>query len=88
MAEKPATLDASLVNAKIFMRWEAPHGWLVGVITEKFTNATPRLFAKFNYRIKWFDGWQNHSLILDNYLQGPTAPYHSWVLLEKEGPGE
>ena len=62
VAEKPATLDASLVNAKISMRWEAPHGWLIGVISEKFTQATPRLFAKFNYRIKWFDGWQNHKI--------------------------
>ena len=85
------TIDRTLFQLR---REQAPWKWLVcrrwpgtvelvGVITEKFTNATPRLFAKFNYRVKWFDGWQNHSLILDNYLQGPTAPYHSWVLLEK-----
>ena len=84
VAEKPTVLNESLVGAKVFMRWAAPHGWLVGVITEKFTISTPRLFAKFNYRIRWFDGWANHNLIHDNYLHGPTAPYNSWVLLEKE----
>ena len=77
VADKPTLLDASLVGLLVFMRWPAPHGWLVGVVTEKFTNATPRLFAKFNYRIKWFDGWQNHNLLLDNYLHGPDAPYNS-----------
>ena len=44
----------------------------------------PRLFAKFNYRIKWFDGWENHKLNLDNYNSGLAAPYNSWALLEKE----
>ena len=53
-------------------------------ITEKFTSATPRLFAKFNYRIKWFDGWENHKLNLEDYNSGPAAPYNSWALLEKE----
>ena len=60
-----------------------PHGWLIGTIKDKFTQATPRLYAKFNYRIKWFDGWENHKLSLDDYNSGPAAPYKSWVLLEK-----
>ena len=38
---------------------------------------------KFNYRVKWFDGWENHKFSLDNYGGGPIAPYKSWVLLEK-----
>ena len=83
VAEKPAKLDDSLVGKIIFMRW-GDHGWLVGKISEKFTTATPRLFSKFNYRIKWFDGWENHMLILDNYNSGLSAPYKSWCLLEKE----
>ena len=29
---------------------------------------------KFNYRIKWFDGWENHKLNLDDYNSGPAAP--------------
>ena len=66
------------------MRWERPYGWLVGRIAERFTNATPRLFAKYNHRVKWFDGWENHMLLLDNYNSGPLAPYKSWLLLEKE----
>ena len=82
VAEKPAMLDDSLVGALIFMRW-VNCGWLVGKISEKFTTATPRLFNKFNYRIKWFDGWENHMLILDNYSSGLSAPYKSWCLLEK-----
>ena len=45
--------------------------------------ATPRLFKKFNYCIKWFDGWENHMLILENYNSGPIAPYKLWVLLHK-----
>ena len=59
------------------------NGWLLGKITDKFDKSTPRLFKKFNYRIKWFDGWENHKLILENYNSGPTAPYNSWVLLRK-----
>ena len=47
-----------------------------------------RLFSKYNYRIRWFDGWENNKLILDNYNSGPAAPYQSWVLLEKVGPVE
>ena len=78
---KPMVLDASLVGAIIFMRWEN-YGWLTGTISEKFTKDTPRLFAKYNFRVKWFDGWENHMLILDNYNHGPTAPFNSWVLLE------
>lgn len=85
VSPKPTKLDDKLVGSLIFMRWDAPHGWLVGKVTEMFTpRATPRLFAKFNYRVKWIDGWENHKLLLDNYMGGPTAPYKSWVLLEKE----
>ena len=75
----------SLIQKKIFMRWDAPHGWLLGTISVKFDSSTPRLAKKFNFRIKWFDGWENHMLDLDNYLSGPSAPYQSWVLIEKEG---
>ena len=84
MSPKPTKLDDKLVGSLIFMRWDAPHGWLVGKVKEMFTPATLRLFAKFNYRVKWIDGWENHKLLLDNYMGGPLAPYKSWVLLEKE----
>ena len=83
VADKPATLDASLLDRLIYMRWDAPYGWLLGTIKVKFDASTPRLFKKFNYRVKWFDGWENHKLDLDNYGSGPQAPYNSWVLLEK-----
>ena len=84
VSPKPTKLDDKLVGSLIFMRWDAPHGWLVGKVTEMFTPATPLLFEKFNYRVKWIDGWESHKLLLDNYMGGPTAPYKSWVLLEKE----
>ena len=83
--EKPEKLDDSLIGKLILMRW-VDYGWLVGKITDRFTPSTPRLFAKFNYRVKWFDGWENHMLILDNYNSGLSAPYLSWALLEKELP--
>ena len=44
----------------------------------------PPLRRRRNYRIKWFDGWENHKLNLENYNSGPAAPYNSWALLEKE----
>ena len=73
MATKPVGLTTDLVGSLIYMRWNAPHGWLVGTIKEKFDQSTPRLYKKFNYRVKWFDGWDNHKLDMDNYLSGPTA---------------
>ena len=63
----------------------ATAGWL-GRSTKSvhFGNASAlALFAKFNFRVKWFDGWENHKLLLDNYNSGPSAPFNSWVLLEK-----
>ena len=62
----------------------APHGWLLGKLTERFTPQTPRLYAKFNVRIRWIDGWENHNLLLDNYLQGPNAPVYAWVVVDKD----
>ena len=37
------------------MRWEK-YGWQLSRITNIFTNATPCVFKKFNYRIIWADG--------------------------------
>ena len=88
VAPAPAKLDASLIDMLIYMRWPTPHGWLLGKITGKFDQSTLRLFKKFNYRIKWFDGWENHKLILENYNSGPTAPYNSWVLLLRKSTAE
>ena len=41
VSPKPTKLDDKLVGSLIFMRWDAPHGWLVGKVTEMFTPATP-----------------------------------------------
>ena len=41
--------------AAVCMRWEK-YGWQFGRITDIVTNATPRVFKKFNYRIIWADG--------------------------------
>lgn len=80
--EKPSSLGDEVVNKLIFMRWEK-YGWLLGTISQRITRDTPRLHSKYNFRIKWFDGWENHKLLLDNYEGGANAPYNSWVLLEK-----
>ena len=48
------------------------------------TNATPRLFKKYNYQIKYMDGAKGPAnLPLDNYASGANAAYNSWCLLEK-----
>ncbi|KAL1499252.1 hypothetical protein AB1Y20_013756 [Prymnesium parvum] len=80
---KPDRLGDEAVGMLIFMRWPE-YGWLLGTITHRITNATPRLFARYNFRVRWSDGWENHKLLLDNYEGGASAPYNSWVLLEKE----
>ena len=46
IASKPAALDGSLLGQLIYMRSDAPHGWLVGTIKETFDQSTPRLFKK------------------------------------------
>ena len=39
----------------------------------------------FFYRVKWSDGSKGPAnLPLENYSHGPTAPYNSWCLLQKE----
>ena len=81
----PEKLDESLVNKLVFIRWEPPHGWSLGTITHKITSATPRLYKKFNYGIKYIDGSKGPANIpLDNYNHGPNAAYNSWCLLEKD----
>ena len=41
----------------IYMRWPKPHGWCLGKVTQMFTmQDKPRLFKKFNFRIKYEDG--------------------------------
>lgn len=80
----PKKLDESLVGKLVFIRWEPPHGWCLGTISQKITNATPRLFKKFNYQIKYMDGGKGPAnLPLDNYAHGSDASYNSWCLLEK-----
>ena len=66
------------------MRLTFRDGWLLGKIDKKFDQSTPRLFKKFNYRIKWFDGWENRicSCSTTTTTARPRR-YKSWVLLEK-----
>lgn len=82
--EKPSSLGDEAVGKLIYMRWES-YGWLLGTITSRISVRTPRLHAKYNFRVRWFDGWENHMLLLDNYQGGANAPYNSWVLLQKRG---
>ena len=60
------------------MRWEE-YGWQLCRITDIITNATPRVFKKFNYRIIWADGGSNQGaskkLSVENYRHGSDACY-------------
>ena len=63
------------------MRWEK-YGWQLGRITDIVTNATPRVFKKFNYRIIWADGSKGPAkLCVENYGHGSDARYNSWAIL-------
>ena len=47
------------------------------------TNSTPRLFAKFNYRISWADNSKVPSKLgVESYAYGADARYNSWVILK------
>ena len=45
--EPEAGVRYSLVGSSVYMRWEK-YGWQLSKITNIFTNATPRMFKKFN----------------------------------------
>ena len=73
----------------LLLRWEQPHGWVMGTIVEKITSATPRLFKKFHYRINFSDGGKGPATLpLDNYASGEDAAYNSCCLLERDEPTE
>ena len=85
----PQKLDDLIVGKLVYIRWEPPHGWSLGIITHQITSATPRLFKKFNYKVKYIDGSIGPAnLSLDNYASGPTAAYNSWRLLENDEAAE
>ena len=65
------------------MRWET-YGWQLGKITDVIASSTPRLFAKFNYRMIWADGQKGPAkLSVENYAYGSAARYNSWVVLQR-----
>ena len=65
------------------MRWET-FGWQIGKITDVITEATPRLFKTFNFRLVWADKSKGPaSLRVQNYAFGPDARLNSWVILEQ-----
>lgn len=86
LGAEPSKLDASLVGKYIYMRWK-DYGWQLGKVYEQITNANPRLFKKYNYRVVWADTAKGPtSLRVENYAHGSDAALDSWVLLvRKEG---
>ena len=83
MGAEPAKLDETLVGETVYMRWEI-YGWQLGKITGVITEATPRLFKKFNFRLVWADKTKGPgSLTVENYAYGPNARLNSWVILKK-----
>jgi hypothetical protein len=82
VADEPEKLDKGLVGNYVYLRWER-YGWQMGKITAEITNATPRLFTKFNFRITWADGSKGPSkLAAESYACGADARYNSWVILQ------
>ena len=82
VADEPAKLDEHLVGEYVYLRWEQ-YGWQLGKITGLITNSTPRLFAKFNYRISWADNSKGPSKLgVESYAYGADARYNSWVILK------
>ena len=68
------------------MRWEKC-GWQLGRITDIVTNATPRVFKKFNHRIIWADGSKGPAkLSVENYGHGSDACYNSWTIVSRSIP--
>ena len=52
------------------------------------TNANPRLFKKYNYRVVWADTAKGPtSLRVENYAHGSDAALDSWVVLERKEGG-
>ena len=76
LGAEPSKLDASLVGKHIYMRWK-DYGWQLGKVYEQITNANPRLFKKFNYRVVW----------ADTANQGPDEPARGGELRARLGRG-
>ena len=86
IAPEPDVLDGRLVGKSVFFRWQK-YGWQLGKITAEITNATPRLFKKFNYRVVWADQTKGPAKLgVDNYGHGASARYDSWVILTPAAP--
>ena len=68
------------------MRWEK-YGWQLGRITDIVTNATPRVFKKFNYRIIWADSSKGPAkLSVENSSRVRCFCYNSWAILSRSIP--
>ena len=81
VAAEPEKLDKCLVGSTVYMRWET-YGWQLGKITDIITDATPRLFRKFNYRMVWADKSKGPaSLRVENYAFGMDGWYGTLGLL-------
>ena len=80
---EPAKLDETLIGESVYMRWEK-YGWQFGKIVGVITEATPRLFKKYNFSLVWADKSKGPaSLTVQNYAYGPDARLNSWVILKK-----
>ena len=84
---RPRPRQLGAVDGRDEVVWQRPHGWLIGEITKNVTQASPRLYAKFNYRIKWFDGWGNHKSSRPRQLQLQTGSALQLVGAAGEGGG-
>ena len=73
----PTALDATLQGRGVVVKWGGV-GWARGVVTEHFARGTR---GKFNYEIKYDDGYVDHLLEVCDYATANDVPTGSWALL-------
>ena len=86
LGDEPDTYmySTNLVGEYVYMRWEK-YGWQLGKINGVITNANPRLYKKFNFRVTWADGSKGPcKLDVHSYAHGSDARLNSWVILKED----
>jgi hypothetical protein len=86
----PKKLDDSLVSKLVYIRWEPPHGWSLGPPSLTRLPLRRRVSSRSTIsRSSTSTAQQDLPTSLSRTdASGPTAPYNSWCLLEKDEAAE
>ena len=91
----------TLLHAPVLVRWPAPYGWTLGLLTARCTRGeldagTPAGGARATFRVEWCDDVARpgvathhsyHHLSAQRFADGGDAPDWSWALLAPLGAG-